>query len=132
MDTIVIGNGLPFVLAFLDHDRDTVVQAWTEWATTGQLVHARHTNPQRDALVLIRPSACTTVQFIVNEHAGRKMVDRGLYSQPHLQYRADAADLPPEHNCYWTLQPSGFSAELTTMDDGTRGIRLGNWEPGRI
>jgi len=132
LDTVVMGRGLPFVLAFLDHRVDTIVHAWTEWVTSGQLVKAQHSNPERDALVLIRPAAVGAVQFIAHEPAGRQLAARGLYTQPQLLMRPDGADLAPEQSHYWTLQPSGFSAKLTTWEDGTRGILLGNWELGRI
>lgn len=132
MDTIVIATGMPFLLAFLDQDLDDVVEIWERWVQSGEFVHARHEDPARDAVVRLRPAAMGTAEFIANESGGRKFADRMLWSLPHLLAHPGAADVPPERAHYWTLNMSGFSAHTETLQDGSVGLVLGNWELGRL
>jgi hypothetical protein len=133
MDTIVFGAGMPCVLAFFDHDVDEVVTVWESWVKSGHFVRARHEDPDRDAVVGFLPAAIGTVEFVPNDPAGRKLSDRMLWSQPHLQAHSNADDLPPERSHYWTLNPAGFGARFDTAADGNViGLILSNWEQGRI
>jgi hypothetical protein len=133
MDTIVFGSGMPCVLCFFDHPVDEVVRVWESWVKSGQFVRARHEDPKRDAIVGFLPAAIGTVEFVPNDPAGRKLAERMLWSQPHLQAHSDAADLPPEKAHYWTYTPAGFSARFESSPDGTVvGLILGHWDDGRI
>ncbi|MBY0286745.1 MAG: hypothetical protein K2X52_06315 [Mycobacteriaceae bacterium] len=132
MDTIVFGTGMPCVLAFLDHDIDDVAATWESWVQTGRFVRARHDDPTRDAVIGFLPAAIGAVEFVPHDPAGRQWPDRMLWSNPHLQAHTNAADLPPEKAHYWTLNPVGFSARFETLPDGSRGLILGHWEPGRL
>ncbi|WP_094287288.1 hypothetical protein [Mycobacterium lehmannii] len=132
MDTIVFGTGMPCFLAFLDHHIDEIVATWMEFVETGQVVRARHENPSRDTVVIFRPASIGTVEFVPNEPAGRKLMDRMLWTPPNLIAHPDAADLPPDKAHYWTLNPVGFSARFETLPDGSPGLILGHWEAGRL
>jgi len=131
-DVVVFGTGMPCFLAFLDHDIDDVVATWTDWVAAGQVVRARHENPSRDAVILFRPAAMGAVEFVPNDPAGRKLMDRGLWTLPQLRAHPDGADLPPDRAHYWTLDQTGFSARFDPLPDGSRGLILGHWEPGRL
>lgn len=133
MDTIVIASEMPCFLAFLDQDIAGVVELWDSWIDNGEVVRARHENPARDAVVRFRPAAMSTIEFIPTEQRnGRRMADRMLWSKPTLIARPDAADLPPEHAHYWTINMTGFSATRETLPNGSIGLVLGSWEPGRL
>lgn len=132
MDTIIIGHGLPGVLAFFDESPSRMIDLWQGWIDTDSTIRATHTAPGRDAVVLLRPASIGTVQFVPNDPSGRLMSDRMLWSYPHLQERFDSADLPPEEKAYWTLQFVGFGAKVIDLPGGGHSIELSSWDFARI
>lgn len=133
MDTLVIGSEMPCFLAFLDQDIADIVELWDSWIASGEVVRARHEDPSRDAVVRFRPAAMSTVEIVPTEPInGRRLADRMLWSKPTLIAHPDGVDLPPERAHYWTINMTGFSAVRETLPNGSIGLVLGNWAPGRL